>query len=293
MPVKAEDSSIEDNFDKKAQAPETGEDDKIYGSLTELFEAFMNGQEAVPPALEALSLYESEIGLNTVDQLKEEFGGVGTARFAFGYIDGDDIPELLMSFGTFHVAGVYIFTINKEIGETVLTGEFSSFGGVSYVEKKNRILSQYGNHGYYMQVVSMIDGGRARLVGSGVDNGGGRDGRQYYYAGYELPEGVDGTRKDSYFGLGGNGGEDCIEIDGPDDSFIVSEEEYMDHMEELLNLGEEWQKIKTGDEGRDHIEEQLDFGKDGQMVEIGYNSMSPVNLKPGGLNLTGHMAESF
>ena len=36
---------------------------------------------------------------------------------------------------------------------------FSSFGKMSYVPKENRIISQYGNHGYYHEIYSKIEDG--------------------------------------------------------------------------------------------------------------------------------------
>lgn len=81
------------------------------------------------------------------------FGTFGNLRYALGYIDNDNIPELLLSDGNGHIDGVFIFSL-KGKKELVKTGKYSSFGSVAYVPKKDRIISQYGSMGWYHQVFS-------------------------------------------------------------------------------------------------------------------------------------------
>ena len=55
----------------------------------------------------------------------ERNGGFGDPRIAYAYIDQDDIPEILLVAGTFHSAGVNVFTMLQGKNEAVWIGELS------------------------------------------------------------------------------------------------------------------------------------------------------------------------
>jgi cytoskeletal protein RodZ len=110
----------------------------------------------------------------------------------------------------------------SEIGDA----PFSSYGKISYAEKQNRIVSTYGTENICYQVVSRISGCKSSAVGAVMkDASGYRDAAEairkasgksgdnvsatpeaenaitvhtYYYAGFPLPDGADGTSKDNY-----------------------------------------------------------------------------------------------
>lgn len=151
-----------------------------------------------------------------------------SARGAFVYIDGNNVPELLISAGNAREDGVYVFTLDMDSGEVSEIGEapFSSYGKISYAEKQNRIVSIYGTDNICYQVVSRISGCKSSAVGAVMkDASGYRDAAEairkaseksgnntsastgtenditihtYYYAGFSLPDGADGTSKDNY-----------------------------------------------------------------------------------------------
>ena len=151
-----------------------------------------------------------------------------SARGAFAYIDGNNVPELLISAGNAREDGVYVFTLDMDSGEVSEIGEapFSSYGKISYAEKQNRIVSTYGTDNICYQVVSRISGCKSSAVGAVMkDASGYRDAAEairkasgksgnntsastgtenditihtYYYAGFSLPDGADGTSKDNY-----------------------------------------------------------------------------------------------
>ena len=150
------------------------------------------------------------------------------ARGAFVYIDGNNVPELLISAGGAREDGVYVFTLDMDSGEVSEIGDapFSSYGKISYAEKQNRIVSTYGTENICYQVVSRISGCKSSAVGAVMkDASGYRDAAEairkasgksgdnvtatpeaenaitvhtYYYAGFPLPDSADGTSKDNY-----------------------------------------------------------------------------------------------
>lgn len=66
-------------------------------------------------------------------------------RFFLGYIDEDDIPELIVPTGDFHAAGVDIYTYVD--GEVISLGSYGSFGMISFGEKTGTIQSNYTGMG--------------------------------------------------------------------------------------------------------------------------------------------------
>ena len=172
----------------------------------------------------------------------EELESYEIPRFEPAYIDDDDIPELLFALGNHTTDGVFILKYSESRDEALNIGEFSQYGGIKYVERGNRIVSQYGNQGYFMTIVSKIDGDKAVAVGSVTEGE-----QQYvndediecyrsiYYAGYDLPAGADGSHKDNYSIREGTG-PDPVNVQDPDDSYLVTEEEYQRAFDELLGI---------------------------------------------------------
>lgn len=65
--------------------------------------------------------------------------------FGFGYIDEDDIPELFITDGTYHMCEVHVYTYYA--GKVCSLGEFGSNGYFCYAEHKNWVQSYYGGWG--------------------------------------------------------------------------------------------------------------------------------------------------
>lgn len=234
-----------------------------YLSISEMFKACDPHWNDSTEYQNAVQSYESALGQDSIDLLMEEDGGVASPRFSFGYVDDDDIPELFMGLGDFHVSGVYVFTYLPDRREVVRIGEFSEFGGIDYIERGNRIISQYGGMGSFLFMYTEISNGKPVLVGSIAEGERKMEARDsetadmdgyereiVYYAGYQLTEGVDGSHE--------------YDVEWPDDSYRVSAEEYVKMDSELQGNPKK-------------------AGK--QLKHVDYDDMYTVTLAPGGCNL--------
>ena len=197
---------------------------------------------------EAVKAYDQTMGPQTLEWIKENYhAGCGNAKFMVGYVDEDDIPELFLAYGTAHVDGVHVFTYSPDIKEVIRVGEFSSFGGIYYSFRKNRILSQYGNHGFYVEYVSMIKEGQPELVDVAINDGGGirHDGVVGFY-GFEIPDGVDGSRE----GFAQLGISDLdVPEDYPSDEYLISDEEESQLIFDFLGNPEKGELINVNYNG--------------------------------------------
>ena len=132
-----------------------------------------------------------------------------------GFVNEDDIPELFVGWGNYHIAGIHILTFDVATGSAIYLGEFSSFGYCNYNERKNRIRSQYGNHGYFEDYISQIAGDHVELVGACLDDAGGEE--EKFYANYPVDERLNGSRDEI----------DPMDLsDRPDEQYLVSREVY-------------------------------------------------------------------
>lgn len=105
----------------------------------------------------------------------------GNLRFVLGYIDDDDIPELMFCYGNSHPEGVRICSFNQDSGAIEVLGEFSSFGTFDYYERQDVVVSQYGGMGFwyhiYEQPVASGEGNILAVEGTW----GTEDGIQYFW----------------------------------------------------------------------------------------------------------------
>ena len=161
------------------------------------------------PEIEAYNLYLQE----HYHELRR--AGSEDLHIEIGFVNEDDIPELFIGWGTYHIAGIHILTYNAATGSAIYLGEFSSFGFCNYNERKNRIRSQYGNHGYYEQFISQIVDDHVELVGACLDDAGKVE--EKFYANYPVDERITGSRHEI----------DPMDLsDQPDEQYLVSEDEY-------------------------------------------------------------------
>lgn len=94
---------------------------------------------------------------------EEDFYYPQDVRYEFVYIDRDNVPELLLADGNLHASKVSVYAYNEKLKQVEFVASFSSFGELGYVPKKNRVISQYGNHGYYYTVYSEIEDKKVNL----------------------------------------------------------------------------------------------------------------------------------
>jgi len=122
----------------------------------------------------------------TNKQYENDFNFPSEVRYAFAYIDKDEIPELLLTDGNFHISRVAVYYYDTVVKEVKFLATFSSFGQLHYIPKKNTIISSYGNHGYYFQVYSEMQEGLVHLKDVILSDGSKME--QKYYHGFEVPQ---------------------------------------------------------------------------------------------------------
>ena len=84
------------------------------------------------------------------------------ARFSLAFVDGDDIPELLLMEDDCHARGVKVFTYYQD--QVAELGAFGSFGLMQYVERAGLIFSHYMGHGESDNDFFEIKEGQAVLI---------------------------------------------------------------------------------------------------------------------------------
>ena len=179
------------------------------GSVKELIMSKGEEYRVDKPEIEAYDLYLQE-NYNELQRASSN-----DLHIEIGFVNADDIPELFIGWGNNHIAGIHILTFDAAKGTVIYLGEFSSFGFCNYNERKNRIMSQYGNHGYYEDFISQITGDHVELVGACVDDAGGTE--EKFYANYPVDERLNGGRDEI----------DPMEVsDRPEDRYLVHEKEY-------------------------------------------------------------------
>lgn len=188
-----------------ATLQQTPDSKHVYASISDLCKLTDPNWSDDAAYQKALAAYDESIGENTIAKLKEDHEyGIGLAKFAIGYINEDDIPEVLVCFETLHPCGVHVFTWLPDAEKVAFVGTFSSFGGVSYAEKHNRIFSQYGNGGYYTGYETGISPeGKPELINISLSDGTGRNDQPnfLYYTGIPVPENVAGILDGSHQGF--------------------------------------------------------------------------------------------
>lgn len=83
-------------------------------------------------------------------------------RFRLVYIDGDEIPELLLIEPYCHASGVEVYTYCDD--KLVEVGEFGSTGRMRYVEKEGLILSNFFNMGASFEGFYKLEKGRIETI---------------------------------------------------------------------------------------------------------------------------------
>lgn len=115
---------------------------------------------------------------------KEDFYYPEEIRYEYVYIDEDDIPELLLADGNFHVSRIGLYVYNQELKKIEFLASFSTYGELEYVPKKNIINSYYGSHGYYHNVYSKKEGNKIELIDVFLSDGTKKEGK--FYAGFPV-----------------------------------------------------------------------------------------------------------
>ena len=104
-------------------------------------------------------------------------------RYTLIYINDDDVPELAISEGESHAAGVRVFFYDFESKNVVDTGErYGENGGFYYYDRKNMIYDYYFGNGGYANVCFCKIGSDYKLTRSRwfVYYGGGNGDPRYW-----------------------------------------------------------------------------------------------------------------
>lgn len=72
-------------------------------------------------------------------------------KYALGFINEDDIPELFVTDGDIHAYGTKVYTYVD--GKVVAVGEFGQYGGFGFTPRKNNIYSFYYGMGVGMNTI--------------------------------------------------------------------------------------------------------------------------------------------
>ena len=89
--------------------------------------------------------------------------------FSLIYLDGDDVPELVVIEGSAHACGGYVYTFEE--GKVVPIGEdygsgYGEYGGMSYWEKEGIVFGDYDQGGNIYYNVYQIEGSKDTLLQS-------------------------------------------------------------------------------------------------------------------------------
>lgn len=110
-------------------------------------------------------------------------------------ISGDGIPELFISGGDYHGAGVTIFTVSD--GNVVKLGEYGSFGTVMYDPDKKTVRQGYSGNGHTTGSIFTVENGRVNILVE-YDSNGFDDEISYKINGSEVSEEEYNSTLDEY-----------------------------------------------------------------------------------------------
>ena len=204
-----------------------------YASVEEMFrqtDANWNTSDDYTDAIAAYAEVFNDINTGEMDF------GTDELRVEAAYIDGDDIPEFLVSFGNYHICGVHVYRYDVAEGGVTHIGEFGSFGVMSYYERSSLIECYYGNMGCYTYYLSEVKGNEVKLKDSWLIDGSGIVTEEIrYYHGYFIPDMYNGSRED----FENNQSSELFLNFEVDDSHQISEEEFNSELANWIGCPEE------------------------------------------------------
>ncbi|MBR6618853.1 MAG: hypothetical protein IKK85_00745 [Clostridia bacterium] len=87
--------------------------------------------------------------------------------FDLGFVDSDDIPELFVSYGSYHAAKVDVYSFIN--GEVTLLCNGGEFGNIRYVEKSGYITSYYCGQGAWTYDIYEFKNGDCTKIHTAYD----------------------------------------------------------------------------------------------------------------------------
>ncbi len=130
-------------------------------------------EEFLASDLEGVELYRDYIGSEDYYKGFAEDYLDASARCMLIYLDDDDIPELAVIDGNYHVAPIKIVSIDDSGNYYCEIMCFGEFGAIKYAERKGIIRLVYGNQGYFVSYYIHVAGGEREFLGCALSNGSG------------------------------------------------------------------------------------------------------------------------
>lgn len=118
--------------------------------------------------------------------------GTENVKYELMYLDNDDIPELLMTDGSYTRAPTWIYTMCD--GKAVLLGRFSQYGRLKILKgsEESIICSEYGGHGFFVDVYTKMEKGELETIAVfAMDATGMYSDEILYYMDFPFPEKMD------------------------------------------------------------------------------------------------------
>lgn len=199
--------------------------------IQEMSDIFQNSENDNLDISYYISYDEVEIDIRDVydqvivNELANPRYGEQEIHYGFGYVNEDDIPELFLIRGSSHIDTVTIYTYDEITGEGIYVGDFGGWGYCDYVPYENKIISCYGNQGYFYITVSKIGANNEpELVDVILRNGGNRI--ESFY-GFDLDGFTGAIDWEEY---------DINQFKSPDEQYLISEGE-ADQIENEIRAG--------------------------------------------------------
>jgi len=95
---------------------------------------------------------------------QKEEGGEEPVAFALIYLDGDDVPELVVMDGNAHLCDVFVYRFEE--GRTVPVGTYGQYGTLFYREKEGIVFDSFDSFGDTYDYIYQIEGSRETLLHS-------------------------------------------------------------------------------------------------------------------------------
>ncbi len=144
------------------------QESKITDLLAEAQNALLLQKES--PRLAEMVAEQSEVlegyGTFLAEYVPHRTGGDSeeVPAFALIYLDGDEVPELIVIEGYAHLCGGYVYTFEE--GEVIPVGVYGQYGTLHYREKEGIAFHDYDTFGNIYSEVYQIEGSKETLLQS-------------------------------------------------------------------------------------------------------------------------------
>lgn len=165
-------------------------------------------------------------------------------HYGLFYLDDDNIPELAIVDGDYHIAAYKIYSVGADQKPYEMIMCDGEFGALYYNCKTGVIMLVYGNQGCFTHFFLQVDGEQIKYLGAAFINGGMKTtvpGEIDYEIGLQLSdEQIRGIENDRRFFAGNNG----LKRTDVEEGKLVSEEDFDAYCRE--RIGWEYEVLSYG-----------------------------------------------